>query len=94
MFKHPINIDKSKIESFFLLGSRQSGKSTLLRSEYPDARWIDLLNSEQFIKCQTGPHRLRECNGPRFRVFCAPCYSDYFGAQSKIVGTFLECREN
>ncbi|MCX6123381.1 MAG: DUF4143 domain-containing protein [Proteobacteria bacterium] len=60
MFKRLINIDKSQNESFFLWGPRQSGKSTLLRSEYPDARWIDLLNSEQFIKYQTGPHRLRE----------------------------------
>jgi predicted AAA+ superfamily ATPase len=35
-------------ETFFLWGPRQIGKTTLLRHEYADCYWIDLLKSEQF----------------------------------------------
>ena len=48
------------VESFFLWGSRQAGKSTLLRACYPDAFWIDLLQTEMLHKYATAPHTLRE----------------------------------
>jgi predicted AAA+ superfamily ATPase len=47
-------------ESFFLWGPRQTGKSSLLRSRYPDAIWIDLLRSDDFVRYATRPSLLRE----------------------------------
>lgn len=47
-------------ETFFLWGARQTGKSTLLRSTYPEARWIDLLKAETFRRYSTNPEYLRE----------------------------------
>lgn len=46
--------------SFFLWGPRQAGKSTLLKSAYPDALWIDLLKSDEFHRYASEPARLRE----------------------------------
>jgi predicted AAA+ superfamily ATPase len=55
------SIDLSKITtSFFLWGPRQVGKSSLLRMDLPNAVWIDLLHSENFIKYQQDPSRLRQ----------------------------------
>lgn len=48
------------VESFFLWGSRQAGKSTLLHASYPGALWIDLLQTEVLHKYATAPHTLRE----------------------------------
>lgn len=47
-------------ETFFLWGPRQSGKSTLLRRQYPDAIWIDLLKSEEFRRYLSHPELLRQ----------------------------------
>lgn len=38
---------------FFLWGSRQTGKSTLLRATYPDALWIALLKASIVATCRT-----------------------------------------
>jgi predicted AAA+ superfamily ATPase len=46
--------------SFFLWGPRQTGKTTLLRSTYPDAYWIDLLDTDTLIRLTQRPARLRE----------------------------------
>lgn len=46
--------------SFFLWGPRQVGKSSLLRSSFPQAVWIDLLQSDNFIKYQQDKSRLRQ----------------------------------
>ncbi len=46
--------------SFFLWGARQTGKSTLLRSCYPSAFWVDLLHSGQFRLYATRPEVLRQ----------------------------------
>lgn len=46
--------------SIFLLGPRQTGKSTLLRSRYPAARYIDLLENDTFRSLSARPERLRE----------------------------------
>lgn len=46
--------------SFFLWGPRQVGKSSLLKKTYPEAIWIDLLFSENFIKYQQDPSRFRQ----------------------------------
>lgn len=47
-------------ETFFLWGQRQSGKSTLLHSVYPDSLWIDLLKSEEYRRFTERPELLRQ----------------------------------
>nr|MBF0222904.1 ATP-binding protein [Desulfobulbaceae bacterium] len=47
-------------ETFFLWGPRQTGKSTLLRSTYPDAVWIDLLKADEFRRYLSNPELLRQ----------------------------------
>src|SRR3989339_735300 len=47
-------------DSFFLFGPRGTGKSTLLRRDYPDALWIDLLEPDVFRSYSAYPERLRE----------------------------------
>jgi len=44
--------------SFFLWGPRQTAKTSLLRETYPDALWIDLLKTDQFIRYSTRPSLL------------------------------------
>ena len=54
-------------ETFFLWGPRQAGKTTLLRQSYPDARWVDLLKSDDFRRYSANPEFLRqeiEADGP------------------------------
>lgn len=45
-------------QSFFLFGPRGTGKSTLMRTLYPDALWIDLLNPETLRSYSARPERL------------------------------------
>lgn len=52
-------IDKGK-ESCFLWGARQTGKSTLLKTLFPDAPYYDLLLSEEFARLSRRPELLRE----------------------------------
>lgn len=47
-------------ESCFLWGARQTGKSTLLKSRYPDALWFDLLLSDVYERLSRHPSVLRE----------------------------------
>lgn len=49
-----------KRKSVFLLGPRQTGKSTLLRELFPEALYIDLLESETFRELSTFPETLRQ----------------------------------
>ena len=46
--------------SFFLWGPRQTGKSTLLHTLYPDAYWLDLLKTDEFVRYSTAPSLLRQ----------------------------------
>ncbi len=55
-----ISIDKKVKQSFFLWGSRQCGKSTLLNTLFPTVLKIDLLKSDVFAKYAAAPHLLRE----------------------------------
>ena len=50
-------------KSLFLLGPRQTGKSTLLRHDFPDAHYIDLLDNELFRHFASAPERLRDAVG-------------------------------
>lgn len=47
-------------QSFFLFGSRGTGKSTYLQRQYPDALWIDLLKPDVFRTYAARPERLIE----------------------------------
>lgn len=47
-------------ETFFLWGPRQTGKTTLLRKAYPDARWIDLLRADDLRRYLQRPELLRQ----------------------------------
>lgn len=60
MFKRAIRLPPSGTETFFLWGPRLTGKSTLLRSTYPRAKWIDLLKADEFRRYLQNPETLRE----------------------------------
>jgi predicted AAA+ superfamily ATPase len=47
-------------ESLFLWGARQTGKSTLLKTLFPDALWFDLLISREYKRLSAKPDILRE----------------------------------
>ncbi|OGN62155.1 MAG: ATPase [Chlamydiae bacterium RIFCSPHIGHO2_12_FULL_49_11] len=50
-------------DSYFLFGPRGTGKSTFLRSYYPDAFWVDLLDPETFRIFAAAPERLYQILG-------------------------------
>jgi predicted AAA+ superfamily ATPase len=50
--------------SVFLLGPRQTGKSTLLRHVYPKARYVDLLEADTFRELSAYPETLRQTLRP------------------------------
>ncbi|MDE3269532.1 MAG: DUF4143 domain-containing protein [Pseudomonadota bacterium] len=56
------SVNLSKAQSFFLFGARGTGKSTLLRKEFPPDKyfWVDLLHPEQEMRYATRPERLLE----------------------------------
>lgn len=60
MLPRRLNLPERPRHSFFLWGSRQTGKTTLLRAAYPGAHWIDLLDTDQLIRLTQRPARLRE----------------------------------
>ncbi len=53
-------MDEAKDESLFLWGSRQTGKSTLLKMLFPGAHVYDLLKSDVRMALQLRPAQLRE----------------------------------
>ena len=46
--------------SAFLWGPRKTGKTTLLRQQFPNACWIDLLDYDLFLTLSRQPTRLRQ----------------------------------
>lgn len=59
MFKRSLKLPRSGTETFFLWGPRQTGKTTLLESTYPEAFRIDLLKAEEFRRYLHNPEVLR-----------------------------------
>jgi predicted AAA+ superfamily ATPase len=51
-------INHSQGRSFFLFGPRGTGKTTWVKATFPDAVFIDLLESELFISLFANPQRL------------------------------------
>ncbi|MGH7805312.1 MAG: AAA family ATPase [Candidatus Binatia bacterium] len=60
MLERALRLPKWPDVSFFLWGPRQTGKSTLVRIAYPEARRIDLLSSREFARFAAAPGLLRE----------------------------------
>lgn len=54
----------AKTKSFFLIGPRQTGKSTLLRATFLDATYIDLLEADTFRRLNAFPESIREMIKP------------------------------
>jgi uncharacterized protein len=52
-------------QSFFLFGPRGTGKSTLLKSAFPDAAYFDLLDLSVYSELLAHPHRLEALAEPR-----------------------------
>jgi predicted AAA+ superfamily ATPase len=55
-------------KSHFLLGPRQTGKTSLLRAAFPEARVYDLLDSAVYLALSQRPERLGEEIGPKERL--------------------------
>jgi predicted AAA+ superfamily ATPase len=60
MFSRRQRFEGAGQESLFLWGARQTGKSTLLKSMFPDALWFDLLRSDVYRRYLTEPMQFRE----------------------------------
>lgn len=60
-FSRVLNLQKIlKNKSHFLFGPRQTGKTSLVRMQLPDAIRIDLLDEDEFLALQNKPTSLRE----------------------------------
>ena len=60
MFKRIITLEESATDSVFLWGSRQTGKSTLLKCLFPTVPLYDLLKTDVRLALQLRPSLLRE----------------------------------
>ena len=60
MITRYLKLDDAKTESIFLWGARQTGKSTLLNSLFPEAKYYDLLKADEFERLHRRPSLLRE----------------------------------
>jgi predicted AAA+ superfamily ATPase len=60
MYIRILKLEETAEDSLFLWGARQTGKSTLLKTLFPDARRYDLLKSEEFERLFRAPELLRE----------------------------------
>ena len=67
MFRRLVRLPERPRESFLLWGPRHTGKRTLLKTLYPQARRIDLGRTEEFVRYGEKPTLLREEieEGPR-----------------------------
>jgi predicted AAA+ superfamily ATPase len=60
MFRRLVRLPERPRESFFLWGPRQTGKSTLLRTLYPQAIRVDLARTDEFVRYSERPALLRD----------------------------------
>lgn len=69
MYKRALDLKQLvKGRSLFLLGPRQTGKSTLLRQTFPDARYVDLLEANTFRELSAYPETLRQTIRPEEKL--------------------------
>ena len=59
MIERRLNIENEE-ESIFLFGARQTGKTTFLLDQYPDAIFVDLLETDLLDRYRKKPALLRE----------------------------------
>ena len=60
MYERALDLPASGTETFFLWGPRQAGKSTLLKHQYADSLWLDLLKADEFRRYVANPEFLRQ----------------------------------
>jgi len=60
MYKRRLVLPLAATESVFLWGARQTGKSTLVRTLFPNAQYYDLLLSNEYQRLLRNPGLLRE----------------------------------
>ena len=60
MYKRILTLPFSETETCFLWGPRQTGKSTLLKTLFPNAKRYDLLLSNEYHRLLTNPGLIRE----------------------------------
>lgn len=60
MYTRRLQLPANPNRSFFLWGPRQTGKTTLLKSAYPEAFRIDLLRTDELMRYLQQPSLLRE----------------------------------
>jgi predicted AAA+ superfamily ATPase len=60
MFSRKLLMQNADNESIFLFGARQTGKTTLVRDIFPDARYYDLLKSDVYERFLRAPWLFRE----------------------------------
>ena len=60
MFARKLLMQYAENESIFLFGARQTGKTTLVKEIFPDARYYDLLKSDVFERLFRAPWLFRE----------------------------------
>lgn len=60
MYKRNIDLGVCRKHSCFLWGARQTGKSTLLREQFPDAVVFDLLLADEYRRCIQDPTVIRQ----------------------------------
>jgi len=59
-------IDPPANRSAFLWGPRKTGKTSLLRQQFPEAYWIDLLDYDLFLSLSQRPSSLRQILDAQF----------------------------
>jgi predicted AAA+ superfamily ATPase len=72
-FAHPVEraLDLNSLlrnKSYFLLGPRQTGKTTLMRTSLPGVRVYDLLDSAVYLALSRNPQRIAEELTPETRL--------------------------
>jgi len=55
MYTRYLTLDDAIEDTVFLWGARQTGKSTLLKTRFPDCRYYDLLKGDQFLRLLLSP---------------------------------------
>ena len=60
MYERSLDLPAPGTETFFLWGPRQAGKSTLLKHQYADGLWLDLLKADEFRRYVANPEFLRQ----------------------------------
>jgi len=60
MFARKLLLQDAENESIFLFGARQTGKSTLVKEMFPQAKYYDLLKSDVYERLYRAPWLFRE----------------------------------